>query len=60
MNDNQVIKMGMQKPPHRPGTGMHRLRCFRPSGAGLKLEPGEIPMNVIVVDGASRPTPNYR
>jgi uncharacterized protein (TIGR03435 family) len=60
MDDNQAIKMGMQKAPPPPETGdvpPPLLRALEEQ-FGLKLESGKVPVNVVVVDSVSKPTPN--
>jgi uncharacterized protein (TIGR03435 family) len=60
MDDNQAIKMGMPKAPPPPDTGdvPPTLITARAEQFGLKLESGKVPVDVIVVDGVSKPTPN--
>ena len=60
MDDNQAIKMGMQKAPPPPETGDVPPPLFPAlvEQFGLKLEAGKVPVNVIVVDSGSKPTPN--
>jgi uncharacterized protein (TIGR03435 family) len=60
MDDDQAIKMGMPKAPPPPETGdvPPPLLTALPEEFGLKLESGKIPVDVIVVDSVSKPTPN--
>ena len=60
MDDNQAIKMGMQKAPPPPDTGdvPPPLTTALSEQFGLKLESGKVPVDVIVVDSVSKPTSN--
>ena len=60
MDDDQAIKMGLQKAPPPPDTGdiPPSLITALSEQFGLKLESGKIPVDVIVVDSVSKPTPN--
>lgn len=60
MDDDQAIKMGMPKAPPPPETGdvPPPLVTALSEEFGLKLESGRIPVDVIVVDSISKPTPN--
>ena len=60
MDDNQAIKMGMPKAPPPPDTGdvPPPLITALAEQFGLKLESGKVPVDVIVVDSVSKPTPN--
>lgn len=60
MDDAQAMKMGLQKVPPPPETGdvPPPLITALAEQFGLKLESGKIPVDVIVVDSVSKPTPN--
>jgi uncharacterized protein (TIGR03435 family) len=60
MDDDQAIKMGMQKAPPPPDNGdvPPPLTTALPEQFGLKLESGKVSVDVIVVDSVSKPTPN--
>lgn len=60
IDDDQAIKMGMQKAPPVPeGADVPPpLFVALPEQTGLKLETAKIPVDVLVVDSVSRPSPN--
>jgi uncharacterized protein (TIGR03435 family) len=60
MDDEQAMKMGMQKAPPPPETGdvPPPLITALTEQFGLRLESGKIPVDVYVVDSVSPPTPN--
>jgi uncharacterized protein (TIGR03435 family) len=60
MDDEQAIKRGMQKAPPPPENGdvPPPLITALSEEFGLKLESRKIPVDVIVVDSVSKPTPN--
>lgn len=60
MDDEQAIKMGMQKAPPPPDSG-DAPPSLIPALAeqfGLRLESGKVPVDVIVVDSVTKPTAN--
>lgn len=60
MDDDQAIRMGLQKAPPPPENGdtPPPLITALVEEFGLKLESGKVPVDVIVVDSVSKPTPN--
>ncbi len=59
MDDNQLIKMGMKAQPTTDnGDAPPPLITALSQEFGLKLESGKVPVDVIVVDSVSKPTPN--
>ena len=60
MDDDMAIKMGMQKAPPPPENGDAPPPLITALGEefGLKLESAKIPVDVIVVDSVTKPTPN--
>jgi uncharacterized protein (TIGR03435 family) len=59
MDEEQASKMGLPKAPPPPDTGeLPSLITALSEEFGLKLESGKVPVDVIVVDSVSKPTPN--
>ncbi len=59
MDDDQAIRMGLPKAPPPPDSGeLPSLITALSEQFGLKLESGKVPVDVIVVDSVSKPTPN--
>jgi len=59
MDDNQLLKMGLKAQPQAEnGDTAPPLTTALSEQFGLKLESGKIPVDVIVVDSVTKPTPN--
>ncbi len=60
MDDEQATKMGLKKAPPPPKTGdvPPPLITALAEQFGLKLESGKVPVDVVVVDSVSKPSPN--
>lgn len=59
MDDNQLLKAGLKaQPQSETGDTPPPLITALSQEFGLKLESGKIPVDVIVVDSVSKPTPN--
>ncbi|SDF17795.1 TIGR03435 family protein [Terriglobus roseus] len=59
MDDNQLMKMGLKAPPQSDSSDTPPpLITALSEEFGLKLDSGKIPVDVIVVDSVSKPTPN--
>jgi len=59
MDDNQLLKMGLKAPPTQDnGDTPPPLITALSQEFGLKIESGKIPVDVIVVDSVTKPTPN--
>jgi uncharacterized protein (TIGR03435 family) len=59
MDDNQLLKMGLKTPPTPDnGDAPPPLITALSQEFGLKLESGKVPVDVLVVDSVSQPTPN--
>jgi uncharacterized protein (TIGR03435 family) len=59
MDDNQLLKMGLKAQPTTDnGDTPPPLSTALSQEFGLKLESGKVPVDVIVVDSVSKPTPN--
>ncbi len=59
MDDNQLLKMGLKaQPTPDNGDAPPPLITALSQEFGLKLESGKVPVDVIVVDSVTKPTPN--
>lgn len=60
MDDVEATKRGQAKPPEPPDGSevLPSLLTALPEQFGLKIESGKLPVDVIVVDNVSKPSPN--